>query len=67
MCATEQHTVFIFRAMPQYAATAMVACGCQGVYRAFKTVKGVCLSSQGHLESLVIIISANFTNRQAFT
>jgi len=67
MSATEQHPMLILRTVTENPATAVVACGCKGVYRTFKAIKGVRVSGQGHLECFVIIVSADLANRQGST
>ena len=67
MCAAEQHSVLILRTVPEYPATAVVACRREGVQRAFKTVKNMRLAREDYLESFVVIVSADLTNRKGLS
>jgi len=51
----------LFYAMAEYPTAAMRAGRCQGVNRAFETVKGMAFSRHSYFESFVIVVSARLT------
>jgi hypothetical protein len=60
--ATEDAAVRL-DAMPDHPASAMSAYWRESLDGAFEAVKDVCHSLGSHLERLVIVVSANFTDR----
>lgn len=60
MNAAEDLAIF-FNAVTDNPASTVRTLGRQGVYRALEAVEYVRCSREGHLEGLVVVVSANFT------
>ena len=61
--AAKEHSGFVFSAMAQDPAAAVVAGGRELIDRTLEAVEDVRLSGQRNLECLVVAVAANFAGR----
>ena len=54
--------MFVFRAMPQDSATAMVAGGRERVNSAFEAIENMSYAGKGDMKCFVVVVAANFTS-----